>query len=390
MATKVYTGVSGVAQRVRKIYIGVNGVAQKVRKGYIGVAGVARQFFASSGKIVFKQTKLLSSARRGLGAAMANEYAVFGPGQTSNTRTGGNYDAYDASLTLTSISTEGDSLCHSYGAASIGDYAIFAGGVNPSGTGTGRRNACTSINKYLTKASMSLGLSKAKSGMGSATIGNYAIFAGGENDGSLDSVDAFDASLTRTVPTSLSHKRSQLAGACTKDYAVFGGGYNNSDERGTDWIDRYDASLTRSTGYFPGTGEPYSLAATSVGKYAIFAGGHEANTPGLSTAYSVNNSGTASIITSLSQGRGNLTAATLGDYAVFAGGCGAYNAATYTTIDTYDTSLTRESNISLTVARQSLAAISIGDYVLFGGGDTTNNLSSVSPTNAVDIYELTE
>lgn len=378
MATKVYTGVSNIAQRVRKIYIGVDGVAQKVRKGYIGVAGVARQFFASSKKIVFKQTKLLSSARYDLGAAKAGDYAVFGPGRTGHSTYGGNYDAYDSSLTLTTISTEGEDVPAGYGAASVGNYAIFAGGVSDAGISSKdyRIDTCTAIDKYLTKAELISVLSDPKSDMGVANIGGYALFAGGSNRNPCSSVDAFDSSLTKTTATDLYQARSSLAGASTKDYAVFLGGYNNG---ASDRIDRYDASLTRSTGFLPGSATISGHAAASVGKYAVFAG---------QSAYSVNNSGTVSAITSLSQARRFLTATAFGDYAVFAGG--SYGDNVYTNIDTYDTSLTRESKISLSLGRHNLASVTIGDYALFGGGDILNSLSSAYATNAVDIYELTE
>lgn len=378
MATKVYTGVSDVAARVRKIYIGVNGVAQKVRKGYIGIAGVARQFFASSGKVVFKQTKLLSSARYDLNAATVGNYAVFGPGRTSN-GFGGNYDAYDSSLALMSISTAGETVAAGYAAATVGDYAIFAGGVSTVNSAEGPVSKCTAINNYLTKTAMADGLGYAKQDLGATTIGSYAIFAGGWMGGNpTNQVEAFNASLTKTIVANLVEARAGLAGTTTRDYAVFADGYNKTSY--TNRFDRYSASLTHSTGYLNGITGMASYAAASVGKYALFVG---------ETGYSINNSGTVSTITSST--RTNLAATSLGDYAVFAGGtASAVSGNVSSTIYTYDTSLTRESKLSLPVGRHKLAATTLGDYAMFGGGDTLNNISSTSPSNAVDIYELTE
>lgn len=46
MAVGAYTGVSGVARKVKAGYVGVGGVARKIKTGYIGVGGVARKCYA--------------------------------------------------------------------------------------------------------------------------------------------------------------------------------------------------------------------------------------------------------------------------------------------------------------------------------------------------------
>lgn len=48
MAANQYTGVEGVARKVKAQYIGVNGVARKVKNGFVGVNGVARRCFAGA------------------------------------------------------------------------------------------------------------------------------------------------------------------------------------------------------------------------------------------------------------------------------------------------------------------------------------------------------
>lgn len=48
MAANQYTGVGGVARKVKAQYIGVNGVARKVKNGFVGVNGVARRCFAGA------------------------------------------------------------------------------------------------------------------------------------------------------------------------------------------------------------------------------------------------------------------------------------------------------------------------------------------------------
>ena len=117
-----------------------------------------------------------------------------------------------------------------------------------------------------------------------------------------------------------------------------------------------------------------SLAATSVGDYALFGGGSDNNSS--VTAYS--SLLTKVIPTSLRLGTSNLAATSVGDYALFGGGSGVNGA--YVTA--YNTSLTRSNPTNLSQERRLLAATSIGNYALFGGG-TANNDSSV-----VDVYQV--
>ena len=81
--------------------------------------------------------------------------------------------------------------------------------------------------------------------------------------------------------------------------------------------------------------------------------------------------------TPLSAGRFSLAATTVGNYALFGGG---YGGGYSSTVDAYDTSLTRTIPTPLSEARSDLAATTVGNYALFGGGD--NNL-----TATVDAYD---
>ena len=72
--------------------------------------------------------------------------------------------------------------------------------------------------------------------------GDYALFAGGFRDS--NTVDAYDTSLTRSTPTTLSVRREYLAGASVGNYALFAGGEYISK---LSTVDAYDTSLTRST-----------------------------------------------------------------------------------------------------------------------------------------------
>ena len=69
------------------------------------------------------------------------------------------------------------------------------------------------------------GLSKAIYELAGASVGNYALFAGGSTGSTVGStVDAYDSSLTRSTPTELSKARSDLVEASVGNYALFAGG----------------------------------------------------------------------------------------------------------------------------------------------------------------------
>ena len=72
-------------------------------------------------------------------------------------------------------------------------------------------------------------LSQARSILAGASVGNYALFAGGADSSDLSTVDAYNSSLVRSTPASLSQARSNLAGASVGNYALFAGGSTDSD-----------------------------------------------------------------------------------------------------------------------------------------------------------------
>ena len=75
-----YLGVDGLARAVSKIYVGVDGVARKGVKGYIGVGGVARLFYARTQAPVYHNVSSLSVARHDLSGASVGDYALFAGG----------------------------------------------------------------------------------------------------------------------------------------------------------------------------------------------------------------------------------------------------------------------------------------------------------------------
>lgn len=71
-------------------------------------------------------------------------------------------------------------------------------------------------------------LSVARGQLAATTVGNYALFGGGYSGYYIDTVDAYNTSLTRSTPTALSGARSVLAATTVGNYALFGGGDRGS------------------------------------------------------------------------------------------------------------------------------------------------------------------
>ena len=224
-------------------------------------------------------------------------------------------------------------------------------------------------------------LTVAKSQHAAASVGKYAVFAGGmmmRNNvpDYLATTDAYDSSLTHTNPQSLGKGRRWLAATNVGGkYAVFGGGGESSK---TAYTDAYDASLTKaSISNLSGDGR-YRLAATGVGKYGLFGGGYYMwfGDKYQSTVDAYDDALTRTTAASLSSAKDNVSAASTRSYAFFAGGRGT------TAVDAYNANLTRTSAAPLQSGKTLAAAAGIaGDYVFFAGG------SGADASTQVDIYD---
>lgn len=225
------------------------------------------------------------------------------------------------------------------------------------------------VEKY---TSVTLTLSQAKYNLASTSVGNYALFGGGTGDSISDTVDAYDASFTKTIPTALFVARYSLAATKIGSYALFGGGYNGN---ATNAVDAYNTSLTKTTPTALSSAR-YSLSATSVGNYALFAGG--SGNSDVVDAYDT--SLTRTIPTALSVPKFVMAATTIGDHALFGGGRSGRT--TSAVVDAYNSSLTKTIPPELSVARVELAATSVGNHALFGGGNKGDD------QNVVDAYDV--
>lgn len=201
------------------------------------------------------------TTRNGLSAIHVGNYALFSCGPDKSV------EVYDTSLTYSKI----DDITATYTqiplSAHTDDYAIITSNTEVN-----------VYNKSLIKTFLSEGLNVGRSIYNSAAthVGGYALFSGGA------SADVYDNSLTHSsADRLLRNNYSNFAATHIPKYALFGGGYyGNSDSTYNINVDVYDESLTHSTpsDAYTTYRRQYPLA-TSIDRYAIFAGGAYSNQP---------------------------------------------------------------------------------------------------------------
>ena len=343
--------ISAKYERLEYVQTGVStGLkARRVRKAYIGKNGVAKSFFSDLRTIVY-------GGRTNIPIRMKNSKSL----------------------------NRNFSYINNVAGASVGNYAIFAGGDDGQ---SNEYNYSDSVNAYdssLTAqniAQLSFSYDPYRSGMLSGVINNKAVFAGGyylykplfgkAKIIRCDEAISYDTSLTQTQLTALSSAKCNCATANTTNHLIFAGWVNNTNSNTTD---AYDNSLTRSTITALGTAR-YYLAGASIGEYAIFAGGKDD-----STSYSLVECYDAALtkhtIENLSAIRTNFQGASFAGYAVFGGGT---TSTPY--IDRYNASLTRDTTIALSSSRSNTATGTLGSRMdkrlIFAGGDNKSTVVDV-------------
>ena len=316
--------------------------ARRIKKGYVGVGGVARPFWSNEEAAYYGQVTSFTTARSHAAATSIGQYALFGGGLKTDATRSSAVDAYNKSLTHTTTSISGAS--YDKAAASVGNYAIFFHGPN--------LYSGTAFDKSLSKTRLNTSSSgRAYLGIAGTSLGSHALFGGGYEAGAYyATVYAYDTSLTLSNPASLSSARSYLAATSVGDYALFGGGENNDGEFNV--VDAYNMSHTRTTA--PALASARSeFRATTVGDYAIFAGGS------VSEIDVYNTSLTKISATGMRYGRFRVGATTLNDVAIIAGG-------NYSGADVYDVSLTKKF-VSSSGTDYCSVGTTTGNFALFAG-----------------------
>ena len=400
MAKGVYIGVDSKARKVKRIYVGVNGIAKIVKKAYIGVGGKATLCFRRALQYKGADKAYLTDLRFDLATTNLGNLALFGGGDWLDWDHNGvqgsvsdEVDAFNASLTK---STAKEKLRYGGGAlaaATAGNLAIFAGGK-------GFYTYSDYVDGYdieLTRFNAEQNLSDEKAFLAATAVGGWAIFAGGYDYDHYYkwSVEAYNASLSRLPLENLEKKRRCMAATTLGGYALFAGGFS-STTTAQKIVEAFNTSLTRSTLNDTLSIARGGLAATTLGNLALFGGGGTNTNYGsypesIGTTYTrvdvCNTSLTISALTvGLSVARACLAATTLGDYAIFAGGItpGSYTDTKHAEVDVFDSSLTRTTPAVLKEKRYQLAAATVGDCALFGGG----KLNLRYGTKVIDVFEL--
>lgn len=353
---------------------GLSGVARKIKKAYIGIGGVARPFWGGGELAYYGTTNTpLSVARGSLGAVTVGNYALFVGGSTSVDNTFDTVDAYDKSLTR-STPTPLNQRRQLPATASVGDYAIVFTGAH-QGLPKNNVDAYNSSLTRVTPTSLPFGRYAAAG----TTLGNRALFGGGNSNSDQKIVDVYDSSLTLSSAPNFTWGRSFLAATTIGSYALFAGGRDIDDENAYTDVDVYDSTLTHTKMTNGLVTKVSNLAAANTSKHALFAGGNNwsygSNYGSVADVTAYDDQLTRTVPTSLSVAMTELSGTSLGGKAIFGGG---NNVA----VNAYDDSLTLNSDFTISKSGYSMAATTVGDYALFGGG------LRASYSDIVDVFAL--
>ena len=127
MAKAVYVGVGSKARKMKKAYIGIGGKARKVKKMYIGDSSGKARLCYSAELDRYGMAAALSTARYGVRTATVGNYALFAGGLKPDLTSTKTVDAYNTSLTKSTPAEMEYGRCY-HAAASIGGYALFTCG----------------------------------------------------------------------------------------------------------------------------------------------------------------------------------------------------------------------------------------------------------------------
>ncbi len=320
----------------------------------------------------------LTVGRSELAAASVGNYALFAGGRAYN---GGSYyspvvDAYNISL-IHSTPTELNAGRLELAATGGQGYALFGGGFGSKGSDT----YYSTVDAYSENLvhTMPNELSEGRYRLAATTNGTYSLFAGGQNyytDTNFATVDAYDNNLVHSTAVDLTAERARLAVTRVANYALFAGGlwYKEGSGYGRRNVDVYNDSLVHSTAADLYDMVDY-LGATSLENYAIFNSWdnwidvYDSNLAKMTLIY-------------WAQGGSHLAATTNGCFALFGGG--GYGSRFTSRLAGLDKNLVFHQFEDLSEARGELAATTVGNYALFGGG------SSPTTTATVDCYEYVE
>jgi hypothetical protein len=279
---------------------------------------------------------------------------------------------------ILSIQLGGDTLYQARGeltGITVGDIAIFAGGDSVSYDcdmfSTAQNWTYTNLGVVLRPAAV--------------VVGPYALIGGGIF--ADDRVALFNSTSMAWSNLALSSERHELAATSAGHLAMFGGGIDYYGVM-TDLVDVFNID-SESWSVMHLSVSRSKLAAASAGPYALFAGGESQEGP--SDVVDIFNAYTSTwSVATLSQARSNLVATSVGKYILFAGG--ETTSVQYSNVvDIFDSETGTWSNATLSLGRSFMAATSVGGrFAVFGGGQirfSDPKQVFVSVTDRVDIFD---
>lgn len=213
-----------------------------------------------------------TDARSRANFGTVGNYAVVTGGFDSSSSTMKGYYAVNSSLT-TSTGTGARTKSMSKG-VTLGDKLIFTGGDSSASSGVSGSRYLRYCDSSLTWSSKYNFLPNNRYNCTGAATGEYALFCG-ISGAFLSDVDAVSSSLTLVSCTALSEARKYIAGESIGEYAVFAGGQtgqSGSTYKFTSAVDVYDSSLTRTNNTTLSTAR-YGMSSAVIGEYGLFAGG---------------------------------------------------------------------------------------------------------------------
>lgn len=387
----VYRSPDSVAHEIKNMYIGVGEVAHKVKKAYIGINNIARLWYVPAGEHVSyygTTTDTLYDSIQYPGAGHVGNYALIAGGKNSSTSQS-NYGSqyvtpYNSSLVSQSRLQIYNGGGYQWVSTNVGNYVIFA-------AGTRIYEEVQYYSSSLLHSSISIfdySGSTGRSYVGVASVGNYALFAGGYGyHGSYkcyDTLFTINSSLSTTTSLTISGPRQEVCGGSIGNYALFLGGKGTSSSNYYSTVDVFSSSLVKSSvssadipaGIYVSANTNNHLVFVRKEKYS----GGTIETGDSNYAFAYNSSLVKSIIPPLSVYRTNFSGVSLSSYAIFAGG---NNTSTGKIVECYNSSLELSRLTDLSVNRYIPGATSIGNHALIAGGGS-------SYSNTVDVYVLEE
>ena len=342
------------------------------------------------GSLVYNGTtssKLANNLGR-LAAASNQNYAIFSGFSTIGT-------AYDSYLVKHTVSTFKRYFPLGL---SFGEYAIFAAGF--SGTQTYHKEIWA-FNNNLARtrlADLSYGMTRAIGTTLNDTINNhkYIIIANGED--TYYNADVYDENFVKINNVSnLSVNRNKGTATSTGNYAIFMGQDSTIKGGLINTVDIYDNELTHSLFELPSRNmrQRAEMCSTTVGKYALFAGGYYRNTNKklyYSNVYTIDDQLTMKTLSQIRSRYESISATTLDNYALFTGGGKDTSGSNSIMSDkawVISNELVKSNPSSISQARCGIASTTIGDFVLCGGGinkTIVDRSDSVKSYTMVDVY----